>query len=140
MTTFELQSSFPHGVAGVMTTFPGSARSLVAPALASDGAVVQATIRGTPGSTVWTLRSPAPESVFSTLLYGTVAVGASPRTTFAGTLPASGTLAVDLALPPLAPGQAFASWIVQSLQNDGTVPYVSSPSLVDVVPAGTPAD
>lgn len=136
-TGYELDSAFPSGTQGTITTFNGVPRSLAAPALVEDGATVSLTITGPPGDTVVTLHAPRPEVVFAPILYGTSLTGLQPVVTPQGAIPASGVLEVELALPPLPSEQAFQSWVVQSLQIDAENSYLSGGSLVHVVRPGT---
>lgn len=136
-TGYELDSAFPSGTQGTITTFNGVPRSLAAPALVEDGATVPLTITGPPGDTVVTLHAPRPDVVFAPILYGTSLTGLQPVVTPQGVIPASGVLEIELALPALPAGHAFQSWVVQSLQIDAESSYLSSGSLVHVVAPGT---
>lgn len=136
VTAYQLDTSFVGGVSGAITTFLGVPRSLRGPALVEEGDPLHLTITGPPGDTVVTLLAPRPEVVFAPTLYGTRLVGETPAVAIQGTMPASGVLEVDLALPPLAPGSELATWVVQSLQIDPQNSYLSSGTLVHVVRAG----
>ena len=132
-SAWQLDSSFPNGISGSVTTLPGLPRSLSAPPLVSAGAPIQVTITGPPGDSVFTLLAAEPEVTFAPSLSGTLLTGLKPKVSAHGAIPASGVLTVELSVPSLRAQDEFQTWILQSLHWDGQSSYLSSGSLVHVV-------
>ena len=135
-TAHELSTTFQGGTSGTLSTFLGLPRSLSAPALIEDGDLAQLTVTGPPGELVSILRSPRTEVSFAPLFYGTNLVGPNPIVTVHGNLPPSGTMTIDVALPPIGPEREFQAWTFQSLQFDAANAYLSSGSITHVIEPG----
>ncbi len=105
---------------GTLAHVPGTARELSAPAVARETSVATLRVRGEPGERAFLFLAAGTGHVFSPALGGAVLIQ-NPflRRVFAGVLPGSGEIALDLAVPELGAGVASRTLHVQALCVDG---------------------
>lgn len=119
---------------GTLVSLPGVSRTLQAPSPVRDNGILTLSSRGEPGDVVYLLSSFEPAFEWRPQWSG-VSLAASPfRRLVLGTIPASGTMSVNLFLPEsLVPSLQSRNLFLQCLHRDLNGSYVLSGAVSPVV-------
>lgn len=119
-----------------LTDLPGFAKSYALLSPIREDESLQATLTGSPGDRVWLLASRTPGHGFAApQLQGSILLGAPWKVAARATLPASGSLSVQLPAPRLASGEESRVYFSQAVVRDATTGHfvVSAPSALVVL-------
>ncbi len=102
-----------------LTALSGDARGYEVSSPVRDDELVQATFQGQPGDPVWLVFATRPQNGTATPLRdGELLIGTPRQMIFVGTIPASGTLAIQTAPPTLPAGTEGAVFFSQARFRD----------------------
>jgi hypothetical protein len=124
------------GPGSALATIPGLARGFEVVSPVRDDELVQATFRGTPGDGVWLGVSSAPRTGLGARFRDGELLLATPfQVVFIGTIPASGSLVLQVPAPTLQGGAEGAVFFGQAIFRDATTLrfVMSEPSALVVI-------